>query len=281
MLKDLKKQLELFKKFYLTPHQATGPIPSEDFELRLEKVNLADYIQTLQNSVLEPKVVEEIIYKKEKFPILQLDWNRGKADKRLLVLAGVHGNEIAGTLAILDLVEDIKHRPDSYKNWHIQIITPVNPVGVAYQSRYNEDGRDLNRDFKDFQAVGARLQRDVVEAFNPTIVVTLHESSDKDFFMFSEGRLAPVFKDAITSQLRATDIPLTKTNYFHIKLQDGFWEKPPIIFFMQRVLGIYTLGRYLYEKHIPTITTESCWSGKNIALRRRPHLEVIRAIVKT
>ena len=55
--------------------------------------------------------------------------------KTLLVLAGVHGNEHAGLLAVPRLLE--KWTEDAVR---LVVITPVNPVGAAELSRYNADG---------------------------------------------------------------------------------------------------------------------------------------------
>lgn len=66
-----------------------------------------------------------------------------------------------------------------------------------------------------------------------------------------------------------------------MKLTNGIWEKPPIIFLVQRLLRIHTLGRYLYERNIPAITTESNWNDKDMVARRYPHMLVVQAILET
>lgn len=278
---NILKQLWLFKKFYLNSHTPTGPEKQTDFTMHLETVDIARYNQALKESIFANKVIESVRYNSKDFPIFQLDWGNADSDKRLLILAGVHGNEFAGTLSILDILNDVKKHADKYAPWNIRIIAPVNPVGLVYQSRYDQDGYDLNRDFKEFCSVGARLQREVIEDFKPTIVVTMHESPDEGFYMFSEGRLPQQFKTAIATKLTSASIPLAKTNFLHITLQAGLWEKPPIIFAIQRMLGIYTLGRFLYERNIPTITTESTWCDKDIAARRKPHTLVVQAVLET
>lgn len=278
---NILKQLRLFRKFYLNSGSVNGPEKHTEFAMYLEKVDLEQYDKTLRKSAFNYKTIATINYDDKNFPVSQLDWGDPTASKRLLVLAGVHGNEIAGMLAIPDILKDIEKNATHYIDWCIRIVTPVNPVGVTYQSRYDQDGRDLNRDFKEFSSIGARLQRDVIEDFKPTIVVTLHESPDEGFYMFSEGRLPRQVKTAIADTLVAESIPLAKKNFLHIKLQSGLWEKPPIIYMIQRQLGIYTLGRYLYEKKISTITTESTWSGKDMSARKRPHALVIRAILES
>lgn len=278
---NILKQISLFKKFYLNSRAANGPEKQQEFAMHLEDVDIEAYNRRLQASVFDSKVIQTVGYDNKDFRIFQLDWGRVDSNKRLLILAGVHGNEIAGSLAVLDILEDIQQHVDQYKDWSVRIVAPVNPVGVVCQSRYDQNGYDLNRDFKDFHTVGARLQRDVVTEFKPTIVVTMHESPDEGFYMFSEGKLSQTFKQSIADTLTKANIPLAKTNFLHMKLKNGMWEKPKIIFALQRILGIYTLGRYLYEHNIPTLTTESTWSEKDMLSRRIPHMLVVRAILKT
>lgn len=277
---SILKQLTLFKKFYLSSHTATGPEKQRDFTMHLEPVDLDEYNHTLQNSVLTSRIVQTIHYKERDFPIFQLGWGDASSDKRLLILAGVHGNEIAGALAVLDILEDVKQNASKYASWSIRIIAPVNPVGMAYQSRYNEEGIDINRDFKGFRSVGAQIQRDAIGNFKPTIVVTLHESPDEGFHMFSEGKLPTHFKNAIGDELLKEKIHLATKNFLHMRLKNGIWEKSRFIFFIQRLLGIHTLGRYLYERRIPALTTESTWGSKDMAARRRPHMLVVRALLE-
>lgn len=277
---NILKQLRLFKKFYLRPHTAGGPRQQQDFTMHLENIDMDDYNRRVRQSIFDHTVIETVRHENKEYPIFQLDWGAA-SNKRLLVLGGVHGNEIAGSLAVLDILDDIKHHGHRYKDWQVRIITPVNPVGLARLSRYDQDGYDLNRDFKTFDSIGAKLQRSCIEQFKPTIIVTMHESPDEGFYMFSEGKLPRRFKEPISNKLKNEKIPLAQTNFLHMKLQNGIWEKPRIIFAIQRVLGIYTLGRYTHEHQIPTITTESTWSDSDLAARRRPHMLVVQALLET
>jgi hypothetical protein len=277
---NILKQLRLFKKFYLTSRPANGPVGQQDFVMHSEPVDMRAYYRALDNSPLIAKTLATVSYKGRGYRILQLSLE-GRPGKRLLVFAGVHGNEFAAALAVLDLLDDIRKHPDRYAGWNIRIVAPVNPVGLAEQSRYNEDGRDINRDFKHFRTVGGRVQRDAIEDFRPDVIVSLHESPEHGFFMFSEGRLPNDLKSAILAKLSAAAIPLVRKSAFHLRLRAGIWEKPRSIFWLQRVLGIHTLGSYAYSRSIPTITTETSWVDNNVEARRKPHFLVIQAIIST
>lgn len=70
---DFLKQLNLFKKFYLSPHAVTVSEKQSDFTMHLEDINLEEYNQALQNSIFDSKVVQTIHYENKDFPIFQLD----------------------------------------------------------------------------------------------------------------------------------------------------------------------------------------------------------------
>lgn len=275
------RRTTLIKKFLLNPKPANGPGHQDHFEMYHQEIDIDAYYQTLRESGLEVAEVGHAMYQGTSFPILQLDQHNSQSKTRLLVIAGVHGDESAASLAVLDLLADIQQNPGVYKEWSIRILAPVNPVGLANTSRYNEDGYDINRDFKTFKTTGARVQRDTIIDFNPTIVVSLHESPSSGFFMFSEGRLPTVIKDSITNSLSEHHVDLARKNYLGVRLHSGIWEKSPVIFFFQRLLGVHTLGSYVYKRKILAVTTESSYRGSDIDARKKPHLLVIRAIIST
>lgn len=67
----------------------------------------------------------------------------GRVGPKVLVLGGVHGNEIEGTTAALGLL----HKFGSSFPYRLQLtlIPAFNPDGVLVQSRLNGNGIDLNR----------------------------------------------------------------------------------------------------------------------------------------
>ena len=134
-------------------------------------------------------------------PILTIRHRGSSARHKILVVAGIHGNEAAGIVAvpaILDLLET--GRPE-YRLFDVTIIAPANPVGVVHGSRYNADGCDLNRDFRDPRTYEARLIRDFIAAQPPDLIVSLHEGPQDGYLlvMTSEGskRLAEAVVDAV------------------------------------------------------------------------------------
>lgn len=274
-------KLKDIKKYLLSPNPADGPEVQADFAMHVEPVDVIAYVKSLRDSGFHCSDVGTASFESVNYPIVQLDITGDSPRKRLLIVAGVHGNEFAGALAVEDLVRQLKANPALYNNWYIQILAPVNPVGLAKCSRYDQDGYDINRDFKHFYTLGARLQRDAIKTFNPDVIVTLHESPQPDFFMFSEGKLSQELRGAITQKLKADNVKLASKSYLGIKTKAGIWEKPKTAFIIQRLLGMHTLGSYAYKLKIPMITTESNWNNSNVDERKRPHISVILGILSS
>ena len=63
---------------------------------------------------------------------------------RVYISSGIHGDEPAGPLAVLKLFQETQW-PQSISGW---IIPCLNPAGYIRNCRENEDGIDLNRDYR-------------------------------------------------------------------------------------------------------------------------------------
>jgi hypothetical protein len=59
--------------------------------------------------------------------------------------AGIHGDEISGPLALLELLR----LPDFFAAFNVTIFPILNPDGLAKNLRENASGLDLNRDYRD------------------------------------------------------------------------------------------------------------------------------------
>lgn len=271
--------LKLFKKYFLSTQPANGPIKQDDFAMYLEPVDLGEYKKELFAFGFDAKVLSSIEYKGNSYETFQLDIPGRKPAKRLLIFAGVHGNEFAAALAIPDLLKDIRQHSQAYANWHVRIVTPLNPVGFAHQSRYNESGRDINRDFKDFATTGGQLQKRAIEQFKPDVLISLHEGPQDGFFVIAEGNTPKAWHEHFVGALKKEGIALARKSFFRVGIGEGHWRKPRVFYALQRLLGIYTLGRYTHEHHIPQLTTESPWSSKDVAARKKPHIAVIKTVI--
>jgi len=68
----------------------------------------------------------------------------GRGAPSIYLSAGIHGDEISGPLALLELLR----QPDIFARFDTTIFPILNPNGLAKNLRHNADGIDLNRDYR-------------------------------------------------------------------------------------------------------------------------------------
>lgn len=68
--------------------------------------------------------------------------------RRVYISAGIHGDEPAGPLAVLRMLEEDQW-PEDVSLW---VCPCLNPAGMAGNRRENADGIDLNRDYRHLQS---------------------------------------------------------------------------------------------------------------------------------
>jgi hypothetical protein len=75
-----------------------------------------------------------------------------KPEIRIYISTGIHGDEPAGPLAALRLLQENNWPPDA----EIYLLPCLNPVGFTLNKRENADGIDLNRDYRNPQSAETR-----------------------------------------------------------------------------------------------------------------------------
>jgi len=114
------------------------------------------------------------------------------ARRRVYVSTGIHGDEPAGPLAVLELLRD-RSWPEDTEFW---ICPCLNPTGFPLNTRHNSSGCDLNRDYRqpssrEVQAHIALLQG--LPEFD--LALCLHEDWEaRGFYLYelnATGRASP------------------------------------------------------------------------------------------
>jgi murein peptide amidase A len=94
--------------------------------------------------------------------------------QQIYISAGIHGDEPAGPLALLELL-----RRDALPRDHDIFLCPLmNPAGLAAGTRENTEGIDLNRDYTDFRSAETIAHRDWVQANITRLDLALHLHED-------------------------------------------------------------------------------------------------------
>ena len=77
-------------------------------------------------------------------PWFQRSAKSGPGTPKLYLSAGIHGDEISGPLALLELLR----RPEFFANLDVTMFPILNPDGLLQNIRHNAGGIDLNRDYR-------------------------------------------------------------------------------------------------------------------------------------
>ena len=98
--------------------------------------------------------------------------------KRVLISAGIHGDEPAGVEAICSLIEG-KEYLKFINSWEITLIPCINPFGYECGTRVNHEGVDLNRQFKSVSpSREVALVKSVFHENPFDLTMELHEDED-------------------------------------------------------------------------------------------------------
>jgi len=211
-------------------------------------------------------------------PVLSVR-SRNTATKTLLVLAGVHGDEPAGLLAVPSILEAW-----SSERVRLVVITPVNPVGAAEDSRVNAGGKDINRDFMRFSTPEARAVRDVFDDVRPDFVISLHEGPQRGAFMFSNGHVELPLATALCDALEAGGTVLATRDYFGRRLRPRGLSPASAttraVWKLGVVLGQKASITYSQDRAVPEIVLESSSRTIDEAERVRPHIDLVAAVAQ-
>ncbi|HYG33871.1 MAG TPA: succinylglutamate desuccinylase/aspartoacylase family protein [Clostridia bacterium] len=66
---------------------------------------------------------------------------------RIGLFGAIHGDEVAGALALAQFLLDLVREPQLAENFFLQIYPLCNPTGYEDNTRYSRRGKDLNREF--------------------------------------------------------------------------------------------------------------------------------------
>ncbi len=121
-----------------------------------ETIDIRAVLRDVEVAAQQHGWASEIFHDDNEFKFLAL--KRGsvvssqKSVARIYISAGIHGDEPAGPLAALRLLQE--------NNWpsgaEIFLLPCLNPVGFLLNTRENADGKDLNRDYRNPKSAETR-----------------------------------------------------------------------------------------------------------------------------
>lgn len=113
-------------------------------------------------------------------------WGKPGPGPRIYLSAGIHGDEPAGPLALLELLQSGFF--DYPAHW--SLCPALNPSGLAAGTRENASGIDLNRDYWLRSSPEVAAHASWIDALEvPDMFISLHEDWETTGFYFYEIRL--------------------------------------------------------------------------------------------
>lgn len=122
----------------------------------------------------------------ESLEIIALTKCRKRANRRIYISAGIHGDEPAGPLALLELIKD----NDWPRDADLYIFPCLNPTGFLSATRLNHTSHDLNRDYLHKKTPEIKAHTEWLEAQSGfDLTLCLHEDWGSEGFYLYETRL--------------------------------------------------------------------------------------------
>ena len=163
---------------------------------------LGERIDIGQNFQTVPRLVQERGWQIELLPfegggeLLALTRLVNNPQRNIYLSTGIHGDEPAGPLALLRLLEEDR--------WPVGVnlfLCPcLNPTGFQHNRRENIHGTDLNRDYKHFEAAETRAHVAwLARQPNFDLALCLHEDWEANGFYLYE--LNPDVRPSLAQQM--------------------------------------------------------------------------------
>jgi protein MpaA len=145
---------------------------------------------------------------------------------RIGIFAGIHGDEQAGSRAMIELASILARDPDTAEGYQIYLYPICNPAGFDVRSRHSASGKDLNREFwrNSSEPEVILLEREIQEvAFHGLVSFHADDTSD-GLYGFVRG--AVLARSLLEPALRAAETVLPRNR---CEIIDGFAAENGII----------------------------------------------------
>ncbi len=117
-----------------------------------ERINIREVLNKVEAAAASCNWSVETFHVAEGLKWIALQKNVGAAQRRIYLSTGIHGDEPAGPLAALRLLQENRWP----QNTAITLLPSLNPRGALLNRRESPEGLDLNRDYRDVRSPEVR-----------------------------------------------------------------------------------------------------------------------------
>lgn len=185
----------------------------------------------------------------ENYPIHKICLGKGNS-RRVLISAGIHGDEPAGIETICSFIESGQYKK-FLNQWEIIILPCINPYGFVHDTRENHNNKDLNRLFNaESPPLEVSLAQSVIEQSYFDLTIELHEDCDSNgYYLFQKSNkpdgteLGYKIIDSVKGILpinlneKIDDIPAEKGVIYRLKNPDEMEWWPMAIYSLAKNTG--------------------------------------------
>ena len=256
-----------------------SPSPRRDFRTIVERINV------LPDTRLKKRSLGRVKYRAEVYPVILLSFPAatGTSEQtRVLLTAGIHGNEPAGSEALLRLSRQLARETWRYGGASIDIVPVVNPWGWVHNTRHNGAGLDINRDFASDRTQEARLLKDFITANGPyDIVLDLHESTKPGYFMYRYGHTEDLLVETYRKLIMEMNVPVERTfREALFKAKDGIISVPGWSLHLVRVARRLAFDHYVRLEVTKQAYTLETPLRDRFDTRMRVHYEAVSSFLR-
>lgn len=186
-----------------------------------------------------------------------------------VITTGVHGNEPSGWLVQDQLIA-----------MGFRVFGPCNPWGIANNSRYMEDGRDLNRVFAGDDCPDAEAVKKFLAEAPPKFLLDLHEDpGGTGAYLIQHGPDDDIGRrivDALKDEFEFDPEP----KFMTVTGQDGLLKPNAQQLRALKFLRVYGLGAFAYFTYGCTTIVVECPGSWPEEKRKRYQLRVCETALK-
>lgn len=120
------------------------------------------------------------------YPLIKIVLGKGNSS-RVLISAGIHGDEPGGVESLLSFLQN-KHYSPYLEKWEITLLPCINPHGYEFGTRENHEGKDLNRLFKvDKPPTEVSFAQSILST-PYELTIELHEDNESTgYYLYQKG----------------------------------------------------------------------------------------------
>ena len=204
------------------------------------------------------------------------------ARHRVLLTGGVHGDEPAGTAALLRFITGLGDAPDRYPAIAFDIVPLVNPWGWVNDKRRNGQNLDINRDFGSFAAQEAAIMRDAIRGKVYDLIVDLHEDdSAAGFYLYQIANADDALSRRVIARQRSAGHPIEQNVRMIIfKTRDGVIRIPRWGLPLARIARQLSMTNYFRLVKQPQVYLLETPSRRPLAERVAMHLAALEVLLE-